>query len=148
MESTFDQVATDGYRHAAFLYAGEAAFLDGAVRFIQAGLDADEPSLVVLPRHKIERLQKALGEQDSAAVQFADMQQVGRNPARIIPAWQRFVESHPGRRSRGIGEPIFPERAEAELRECQHHERLLNPALERSDLYLLCPSNAPWPKLK
>ena len=35
--------------------------------------------------------------------------ELGANPARIIPAWQEFVAEHaaPGRRVRGIGEPIW-----------------------------------------
>lgn len=126
------------YRHAALLYEGEAGFLDGTVPFIRDGVAADEPTLVVLPKEKIELLRTVLGP-DADRVQFADMQDVGANPARIIPAWQRFVEVHPDRDLRGIGEPIFPERSDVELRECQHHERLLNPALEGSRLYLLCP---------
>jgi len=72
-------------------------------------------------------------------VEFADMDDVGGNPARIIPAWQDFVAAHPGRRLRGIGEPIHPHRSPAELVECQHHERLLNLALDGAALTLLCP---------
>lgn len=126
------------YRHSALLYAGQHGFLEGTVPFIRAGIAAEEPTLVVLPKGKIELLRAEIGS-DGPHVQFADMQHVGSNPARIIPAWRRFVEAHPGRSLRGIGEPIFPARGPAELRECQHHERLLNPALAGSGLYLLCP---------
>ncbi|MEA2142211.1 MAG: hypothetical protein QOI64_641 [Solirubrobacteraceae bacterium] len=108
------------------------------VPFLQAGIAADEPTLVVVGAHKIDALRDALGP-GADAIEFADMQDVGANPARIIPAWEEFVEAHPGRRTRGIGEPIFPERNPAELAECQHHERLLNPALAGSELFLVCP---------
>jgi anti-sigma regulatory factor (Ser/Thr protein kinase) len=127
-----------GYRHAATFYAGEESFLGQLAPFIRAGVHQDEPALVVLSAHKIDALRKALGD-DTNGVEFADMNEVGANPARIIPAWQDFVEAHPGRKLRGIGEPIFPERGAAELTECQHHERLLNPALEDSELFLVCP---------
>ena len=58
--------------------------------FIRDGLEAGEPILVVVGREKIGQLQDALGS-DAAAVSFADMAEVGRNPARIIPAWRDFL---------------------------------------------------------
>jgi anti-sigma regulatory factor (Ser/Thr protein kinase) len=67
------------------------------------------------------------------------MQDIGANPAQIIPAWQEFVAVHDGKALRGIGEPIYAARGDAELTECQHHERLLNPALDGADLFLICP---------
>ena len=70
------------------------------------------------------------------------MGEVGSNPARIIPAWQRFVEDNrlADRPVRGIGEPIRPERGAAELVECQRHESLLNLAFADSPAWrLLCP---------
>ena len=41
-------------------------------------------------RRKLELLRAALGER-ADGVAFADMEEVGRNPGRIIPAWGRFV---------------------------------------------------------
>ena len=73
---------------------------------------------------------------------FADMADVGTNPARIIPAWREFVDAHAGqgRRLRGIGEPIWAERSPDELVECQRHEALLNLAFAGAeDFWLLCP---------
>ena len=83
-------------------------------------------------------------ELDGAAnrVHFADMAEVGSNPARIIPAWREFVTRHApsGRRLRGIGEPIWAERSAAELAECERHESLLNLAFAGSpSWWLLCP---------
>jgi anti-sigma regulatory factor (Ser/Thr protein kinase) len=49
-------------------------------------------------------------------------------------------ELTPGRKVRGIGEPIWPERNPAELVECQHHESLLNLAFaDTSGFHLVCP---------
>lgn len=70
------------------------------------------------------------------------MDEVGTNPARIIPAWRDFVTEHSGRgrRLRGIGEPIWKGRGPEELVECQHHESLLNVAFAGGEpWYLLCP---------
>jgi anti-sigma regulatory factor (Ser/Thr protein kinase) len=126
------------YRHAAVFYAGLDRFVGKTAPFIRAGVAASEPTLVVVAAEKIDALREELGS-DIRGVEFADMNDVGANPARIIPAWQQFVDAHPGRTTRGIGEPIFPERSAAELTECQHHERLLNPALDGSNLFLICP---------
>lgn len=127
-----------GYRHAAVLYSGRDGFLAQTVPFIRAGVAAGEPTLVVVSAEKIRALREALAG-DADAVEFADMEDVGANPAQIIPAWQEFVAVHEGRSLRGVGEPIYAERGAAELTECQHHERLLNPALEGSNLFLICP---------
>ena len=127
------------FRHEAFFYANDEKFLEGASRFLREGAEAGEPALAVLAAPKIRALQSRL-DGHSDAVHFADMAEVGSNPARIIPAWRDFVDEHRGRAVRGIGEPIWAERPPAELVECQHHESLLNLAFaDRSDFHLLCP---------
>ena len=130
-----------GFCHEAFLYAGRDEFLHGTTAFIQDGLAADEPTLVVVGAEKIALLRAELGP-DAAEVLFADMAQVGSNPARIIPAWRDFIEerSHPSRPVRGIGEPIGRDRGPAELVECQRHEMLLNLAFQGTPAFwLMCP---------
>jgi anti-sigma regulatory factor (Ser/Thr protein kinase) len=127
--------------HEAFLYAGETEFVQGALSFVRSALDADEPVLVVVAAPKIRALRDALGD-DADRAHFADMCEVGANPARIIPAWRAFVSDHGhgGRRVRGIGEPISADRALDELVECQRHEDLLNVAFHDDQAWwLLCP---------
>ena len=129
------------FRHEALLYVGWEEFIAGTVPFIRDGLSAGEPVLVVESAEKIEMLRLALGG-DVGEVLFADMAQVGANPACIIPAWHEFVtlNAAPGRRMRGIGEPIWRERSSDELVECQRHESLLNVAFGRGEpWWLLCP---------
>jgi anti-sigma regulatory factor (Ser/Thr protein kinase) len=129
------------FRHEALLYAGWAEFVAGTVPFIRDGVKAGEPVLVVESIDKIEMLRVALGA-DAYAVLFADMAEVGSNPARIIPAWHDFVSRHHagGRRLRGIGEPIWKGRSADELIECQRHESLLNVAFGHGEpWWLLCP---------
>jgi anti-sigma regulatory factor (Ser/Thr protein kinase) len=132
--------APGGYRHEAMLYEGCAEFLRGTLEFITDAMAADEPVLVVVDAGKIDSLRGELrGRQ--GGVHFADMADVGANPARIIPAWQDFLDEHaaPHRRVRGIGEPISPGRSQAELAECQRHEALLNLAFADPAFWLLCP---------
>ena len=139
--SSFPAPAVDKFRHEALLYAGWAEFVAGTVPFIRDGVKAGEPVLVVESVDKIEMLRVALGD-DADAVLFADMADVGANPARIIPAWHDFVSRHgsAGRRLRGIGEPIWKGRSAHELIECQRHESLLNVAFGHGQpWWLLCP---------
>jgi anti-sigma regulatory factor (Ser/Thr protein kinase) len=130
------------FHHEALLYAGEDVFLAGTVPFVREALTREEPVLAVLGPRQTAWLRGALGE-DAERVAFADMAAVGDNPARIIPAWQDFVDAHPGRPVRGLGEPIWPGRRPDELVECRRHEALLNVAFAgRPGFQLLCPYDA------
>jgi anti-sigma regulatory factor (Ser/Thr protein kinase) len=128
------------FRHEAGFYDGSDEFVALCLPFIREGLVRREPTLVVVDAPKIHLLGEALGDQASA-VEFADMATVGRNPARIIPAWQAFVDRHADAdHLRGIGEPIGPSRSQAELAECHRHEALLNVAFDPGRAWsLLCP---------
>ena len=134
------KAAAGGFRHEAMFYAGDTEFAARTVPFVREGLAREEPVLVVESRAKIDLLRAALGA-DAETVMFADMAQVGANPARIIPAWRAFVDAHPGSTSlRGIGEPIWNGRSDDELAECQRHEALLNVAFATGrSWWLLCP---------
>ena len=115
--------------------------MNRATTFLLSGLEADEPALVMIGQTKIDDLRTALNG-DADRVFFADMGVVGENPARIIPAWQGFVNRHAGsaKALRGIGEPIWPGRSPAELDECHLHESLLNVAFGAGPpFWLLCP---------
>jgi anti-sigma regulatory factor (Ser/Thr protein kinase) len=139
--STFQAPAVERFRHEALLYAGWAEFVAGTVPFIRDGVRAGEPVLVVESVDKIQMLRVALGD-DADSVLFADMADVGANPARIIPAWHDFVSRHggAGQRLRGIGEPIWKGRSADELIECQRHESLLNFAFGHGQpWWLMCP---------
>jgi anti-sigma regulatory factor (Ser/Thr protein kinase) len=144
MATTAEHIDTsraDGFRHEALLYAGTDGFLEGTLPWIRDAVAAGEPILVVVSAARIARLREELGDQ-AEGVTFADMADVGINPARIIPAWRAFVDAHAGqgRRLRGIGEPIWAQRSPDELVECQRHEALLNLAFAGAeDFWLLCP---------
>lgn len=127
------------FRHEALLYEGADGFVDVTLPFLREGIEREEPALVVVSAAKIGMLRDELGA-DAKHVQFADMAYVGANPARIIPAWQEFLDEHPGEVVRGIGEPIYPERTATELDECVRHEALLNVAFDGGrPWWLVCP---------
>ena len=129
------------FRHEALLYSGDEHFVAGAAAFVQGALDADEAVLVAVVEPRATLLRDALGR-DAEQVGFLDMASVGRNPARIIPAWQDWVDRHAfdARGFRGIGEPIWAGRTPSEVAECQLHEQLLNTAFDEGPgWWLLCP---------
>lgn len=129
------------FHHEAFFYGDVDEFLSGAVPFLRDGLRAGEPALVAVGRPRMKALEAEL-DADGEQIRFVEMEELGRNPARIIPAWHGFVEEHAGhdRRVRGIGEPVWPGRSSVEIDECQRHEALLNHAFWDGPAWrLLCP---------
>ncbi|MEX2554172.1 MAG: sensor histidine kinase [Actinomycetota bacterium] len=137
--TTSNRGSTRAFRHEAHLYAGQDAFVEAMTTFIRAGLEAVEPVLVVVVSSKIELLRDALGS-DADEVLFADMGEIGRNPARIIPVWQEFVNGRAdGGAVRGIGEPIWAGRTPQEIVEAQRHESLINLAFDGAPAWILCP---------
>ena len=129
------------FRHEALLYANREEYLAAALPFIRDGVAAGDAVMVVEPPEKVSMLREQLGA-ERADVLLLDMSVIGANPALIIPAWSDFISaaSRSGRRTRGIGEPIFSARRPEELAECQHHEALLNFAIaDDTEFWLLCP---------
>jgi anti-sigma regulatory factor (Ser/Thr protein kinase) len=127
-----------GYCHEALLYEDQDEFMREMLGFIREGADRGEPILVALSEKKTTTLKAALGS-DADHVAFADMDKLGWNPARIIPAWDQFLASHPGQRVRGVGEPVAPGQDSEKRTECHRHEALLNTAFTDVQFWLLCP---------
>ena len=123
------------------MYTGTAGFVDAVVPFVEDGVALEQPVLVAVAGERLAALQTALGA-TANQVRFADMAELGRNPAQIIPAWLEFVAAHSadGTPIRGVGEPIWAERSATEIVECQFHESLLNLAVAPDvPLWLICP---------
>jgi anti-sigma regulatory factor (Ser/Thr protein kinase) len=134
-------VSSAAFHHEAVFYEGDDQLVDRSLAFVHEGLARSEPVLVMVGSRKLELLRAALGSH-AANVHLVDMEVVGRNPARIIPAWSRFVAENAGSGGgmRGIGEPIWAERTACELSECQLHESLINLAFAAADDFrLICP---------
>jgi anti-sigma regulatory factor (Ser/Thr protein kinase) len=127
--------------HEALFYSGEDEFLAGVVPLVQGAVANDEPVLVAVDKVKIRAIKGSLNG-EAEGVHFVDMQVLGVNPARIIPAWRDFVSERGAedRPIRGVGEPIWAGRRPAELVECHQHESLLNLAFAQTQAFwLLCP---------
>jgi DcmR-like sensory protein/histidine kinase-like protein len=130
----------EGLSHEALLYHGRAELTDAAREFVRAGAAPGEPVLVAVPRANLEWLRTGLAE-EAANVRFEDMNEVGGNPACILPMIQQWLDEHDGR-ARMISEPMWPERSYAETAECLRHEALLNHALAGTGARILCPYDA------
>src|SRR5204863_4407556 len=109
-----DPVATTGglvragtFFHFALFYRGRGEYAREVCSFVREGLSSAEPVLVAVPGRRLDLVRGALGE-SAGAVSFADMAVLGRNPARIIPAIRRFTDSRRPRRTRFVGEPVWP----------------------------------------
>jgi anti-sigma regulatory factor (Ser/Thr protein kinase) len=128
-----------GFRHEALIYSDADQFLAATVPFLTAALEAGEAAMVAVSERNTELLGAELGG-DAEGVGFVAMEELGRNPARLIPFWRDFLEAQEGRPVRGIGEPLWPGRGVAEIDECQRHESLLDLAFSSGAGWsLLCP---------
>lgn len=127
------------FRHEALIYSGPEQFLAATIPFLTAAREADETALVAVSERNTELLRGELGAA-AEGVDFVPIEELGRNPARIIPLWRDFVDGQEGRPVRGIGEPLWPGRGAAEIDECERHECLLNVAFSSASSWsLLCP---------
>lgn len=129
------------YRHEALLWRNADEFLAATVPFVHEGLEAGEGVTVALTGERTRWLKDAIGS-DADGVAFVDMSELGQNPARIIPAWRRFLDEHSllGRPVRGIGEPIWVGRRPEEIAESQLHEALMNVAVgPDTPCWAMCP---------
>jgi anti-sigma regulatory factor (Ser/Thr protein kinase) len=131
----------DAPAHQALFYRGDQEYLDGVLRFLAPGLEAGEPIAVAVPGPRAELLRARLTEL-RPDIELLDMSEFGRNPARLIPAMQEMLARHAGRLLHYVGEPIWPGRSPAEIREATRHEALSNLAWPDAKLRLLCPYDA------
>ena len=130
------------FHHEAVFYRDDDEYLAATIPHIRAAVDGDGAVLAAVPEAKRELLEQALGA-DAERVVFADMEQVGRNPACIIPVWREFLGDAESGPVVGVGEPVWPGRSDAELVECSRHESLLNLAFDGGrPWHLLCPYDA------
>ncbi|MFJ9523395.1 anti-sigma factor RsbA family regulatory protein [Kitasatospora sp. NPDC101801] len=135
--------AGTAFRHELYPYDGNEQFVAGAMAFIDDARAGDELVLVAVaePKERILRRELA-GTGSESAVTFLDTAALGRNPGRLIPAWQGWIAEHTaaGYPVRGISEAPWNDRSPAESSELRYHEWLLNLAFAQSPAWwLLCP---------
>ena len=126
------------FTHVALMYETDGEYSTSVGGFLRAGLEAGQPVFAAVPPARLTLLKDAFGG-DAGRVEWADMTRIGRNPAWIIPRVAAFLARNQGRGVRYVGEPIWPSRTSAELREATRHESLINLAFASADAEILCP---------
>ena len=129
--------SSDRFGHLALLYHGRGEYVVALCGFIKASRARGDAVFVAVPKRNAQLVHQGLG--DGAEVTLADMAELGRNPARIIPALLAFAGKHRGHHVCCIGEPIWPGRKAAEVREAIRHEALINLAFRDSPVTVVCP---------
>ncbi len=111
------------------------------MRFLDPGLQAGDPVAVAVPPAAARLLARHLGDA-GPDLQILDMHELGRNPARIIPAVLTMLETHRGRTLHYVGEPVWPGRTGEEIQEATRGEALINLAWPGASIRVLCPYDA------
>jgi anti-sigma regulatory factor (Ser/Thr protein kinase) len=78
-------VSQPEFRHTAFVYSSDAEYVEAAVDFLRAGLEAGHGALVSAPRDRQALVRRALGS-ISEEVGFLDLAGVADRPARTLAA--------------------------------------------------------------
>jgi anti-sigma regulatory factor (Ser/Thr protein kinase) len=139
-ERPVSDLAQDGAQsatHAALPYAGPDEFVTGALGFLDAGLDEDEPVLVSAPLPEIGLL-RAHMDGRAHRVDWTDIAEVGANPGRIISFLDAFISAHAGRPVRCMQELAWGAGTAAEQTEAIRHEALINLAFAAIPVRILC----------
>ena len=131
---------TDTFRHEVAFYDDLDTYLETVIPFLREGLAAGDATMVALGPEKTALVRDALGSA-ATEIRFENIEELGRNPARLLPAWRELAAEQPqGTALRGLGEPVWPGRDAAEIDECHRHESLLNHVFgESGGISLLCP---------
>jgi anti-sigma regulatory factor (Ser/Thr protein kinase) len=133
-----DAVSREGFCHLALFYRGRGEYAPALRGFLRASQERGEAVFVAVPQRRAQLLRRELNG-DLAQVALVDMAELGRNPARIIPALLTYAGKRRGQRVCCIGEPIWPGRTAAEIQEATRHEALINLAFRDSPVTVVCP---------
>ena len=89
-----EAAAAGGLSHLVLFYRDQRDYLARIGAFASAGHAGGEPAFIAVPGDKVSLLRDHL----DGPVRYADMTELGRNPARIIPEVRDFIDAHSGRR--------------------------------------------------
>jgi len=131
-----------GLTHFAAFYRSDDEFLNTVVPFILDGVANDDPVHVAVPTGNLTLLRDVLGDA-AEKVQWADMTDIGRNPARTFAMFDAALRAvSPGRQVRSVAEPVWPGRSADEYPACVQNEALFNVAFADDHLVTLCTYDA------
>ncbi len=125
-----------GFRHVAWLYRTADEYAAGVAAYVAAGASAGEPVLIAVPAGRLPP-GWSLPDRTTGAHSL-DVEELGRNPARMVPVVRAFAADHPGRRVRVVAELAWVGRSASELSEVARYEIMINPAFASSPVSMLC----------
>jgi anti-sigma regulatory factor (Ser/Thr protein kinase) len=127
-------------RHVAWLYRTRPEYLAGIRDFVAAGRSAGEPVLLAVPAGRLPPGWNLPGEMAGArSVDTEDTEDLGRNPARLMPLVRAFADKHNGQAVRVVCELAWAGRSPPELSEVARYETVANLAFDDTPLTMLCP---------
>lgn len=128
-----------GPLHMLYPYTGAQQYLDGTLAYIEQARATDAAVVIAAPPERREALAKRVGTSETVA--FLDTAALGRNPARLLAAWQSHIDRHAdGRTVHGINDTTPADPDTRYSGEARYTEWLLNRAFADSDTWsLLCP---------
>ena len=125
------------FRHQGLPYESSELLLEQVTGFLGPALDREEPVLIAAQSDTLSGFRTAfIGNRTH--IDLAPMEEVGRNPGRLISVWSDFLDRHgaAGRTVWGIGEPIYAGRDSDEIEESEIYEQLLNGAFTEPEFTL------------
>lgn len=134
-------VTETGPAHMIYPYEGTPRqYLEGTCAYVQAAWACGAAVVIAAPpEHRAALAERLDGGQP---VEFLDTAALGRNPARLLGAWQEHIDRHAqeGRAVHGINDTAAAGADERYSSEARHTEWLLNRALTTTGAWsLLCP---------
>lgn len=127
------------FSHMVYPYAGQQQYLSGTLAYIEQARAAGATVVVAAPEQRRDLLRGALGGDEH--VTFMDTAALGRNPARLIPAWRQWIGA-PAERGAvyGVSEPSWPLLGDDPQGGGRYEDWLLNVAFAQAPAWtLLCP---------
>jgi transcriptional regulator with XRE-family HTH domain len=127
--------------HCAFPYRAEDQFKTTMGSFLAEGVERSEAMLAVTTGPNIELLREHLGG-DARSVVFIDSSSFYSTPIAALTAFRAFTEDKLGRGApwvRIVGEPIWAERSDVEVRLWTRYESLFNLEFAASAVTVVCP---------
>lgn len=116
--------ASTTLQHDALPFSGPEGFVNAAVDVVHDALARDAVPVVLATPQQLAGVRAALRGSAHEVVGF-DMSVDGRNPARVLPALQRFLDDHPDRALACVAEPVRRDDPAPVVREVALHELLL-----------------------
>jgi transcriptional regulator with XRE-family HTH domain len=128
------------FEHRLLTYASDEEYVDGAVPFIDEGLEQSHAHLVVATPPQIALLRETLGDH-SEHVEFADSAEWYRTLAGALNRYRAYVKEKLEAGAswiRVVGDPVWAGRSKAETAAWFRYESLVNLAFAAAPATIVC----------